>query len=305
MLRFTLLLLLIANMGYLAWTQGWMATLGWAPETQSEAFRLQQQIRPEVLHLQPQPPETSAAVLPAAPLSPAAPVAAPPTDAQALASGATETQDTASPDHVAQLAPNTAESSNVATAAEGAASAPVSGLAPVAAAAAASTTASASTATTTAAQTAATQCMQTGNFDETQANQVRQTLRKLNVADDSWELVPTAISGRWMVYMGKFANEMALEKRRGELRARKISFDRVAGAFEPGLSLGRFSTEEAAQRELSHLSDKGIKNARVVQEREAHTVYTLRLAHSTPEQQKQLQQASDVLANKPVRECAG
>ncbi|MGE8396321.1 MAG: SPOR domain-containing protein, partial [Comamonas sp.] len=56
MLRFALLVLLIANAGYLAWSQGWMATLGWAPETQSEPYRLKQQVRPEVLSVV--PPET-------------------------------------------------------------------------------------------------------------------------------------------------------------------------------------------------------------------------------------------------------
>ena len=40
MLRFALLVLLLANAGYLAWTQGWMATLGWTPAvTPEEGFR--------------------------------------------------------------------------------------------------------------------------------------------------------------------------------------------------------------------------------------------------------------------------
>ena len=56
MLRFALLVLLVANAGYLAWSQGWMATLGWTPEAQTEPYRLKQQVRPDVLSVVPTPP---------------------------------------------------------------------------------------------------------------------------------------------------------------------------------------------------------------------------------------------------------
>ena len=47
-----------------------------------------------------------------------------------------------------------------------------------------------------------------------------------------------------------------------------VPFDRPNNAsLEPGLSLGRFSTEDAAQRGLSNLAAKGVRTARVVQER--------------------------------------
>ena len=67
-----------------------------------------------------------------------------------------------------------------------------------------------------------------------------------------------------MVYLGKFPNEMSMEKRRAELRNRKIGYDRAGGNLEPGLSLGRFSSEEAATRELSHMLNQGVRGARVV-----------------------------------------
>lgn len=77
MLRFALLVLLLANAGYLAWSQGWMATLGWAPEEQAEPYRLKQQVRPEVLSIvQPGTAATTAAPTPAS--APAASVAAAP-----------------------------------------------------------------------------------------------------------------------------------------------------------------------------------------------------------------------------------
>jgi len=51
MLRLLVLALLLANAGYFAFTQGLLADYGWAPATQAEPQRLEQQIRPEALVL--------------------------------------------------------------------------------------------------------------------------------------------------------------------------------------------------------------------------------------------------------------
>jgi hypothetical protein len=88
--------------------------------------------------------------------------------------------------------------------------------------------------------------------------------------------------GRWMVYMGKFPDAEFMDRKRGELRLMNIDFDRAGGSFEPGLSLGRFSTEEAAQRQLATFARQGVRTARVVQERPDVTTYALRLPKATP-----------------------
>lgn len=51
MLRLLVLALLLANAGYFAFTQGLLADYGWAPATQAEPQRLEQQIRPEAMVL--------------------------------------------------------------------------------------------------------------------------------------------------------------------------------------------------------------------------------------------------------------
>ena len=51
MLRLLVLALLLANAGYLAWGQGWLASLGMGPATQSEPLRVAQQLRPEAMRL--------------------------------------------------------------------------------------------------------------------------------------------------------------------------------------------------------------------------------------------------------------
>ena len=51
MLRLLVLLLLLANAGYFAWSHGTLAPYGFAPAAQSEPQRLAQQVRPEALRI--------------------------------------------------------------------------------------------------------------------------------------------------------------------------------------------------------------------------------------------------------------
>ncbi len=51
MLRIFVLLLLLANGVYFAWTEGWLQTAGFAPPVQSEPHRMGQQIAPESLEI--------------------------------------------------------------------------------------------------------------------------------------------------------------------------------------------------------------------------------------------------------------
>jgi hypothetical protein len=51
MLRFLVLLLLLANGAYFAWSQGLLASLGFAPPQQTEPQRLQAQVKPDAIRL--------------------------------------------------------------------------------------------------------------------------------------------------------------------------------------------------------------------------------------------------------------
>ena len=51
MLRLLVLLLLLSNAGYFAWSHGTLAPYGFAPAAQSEPQRLAQQVRPEALRI--------------------------------------------------------------------------------------------------------------------------------------------------------------------------------------------------------------------------------------------------------------
>jgi hypothetical protein len=47
MMRVLALALVLVNVVYATWIQGWLAPLGWAPVVQQESFRLEQQLQPQ------------------------------------------------------------------------------------------------------------------------------------------------------------------------------------------------------------------------------------------------------------------
>ncbi len=157
--------------------------------------------------------------------------------------------------------------------------------------------------TTAAAPADAGECLQAGIFDEKQATALRTVAASL--PQGSWTLEPTPITGRWMIYMGRFDDQETLDKKRAELRARKVDFDRAGGTLELGLSLGRFSTEEAAQRGLTTLNAQGVRTARVVLERQAAPGFVLKLPAVTDAQRQQwLATLRPAMAGKTLGSCS-
>ncbi len=174
---------------------------------------------------------------------------------------------------------------------------------PAPAAAPAADTAASTPAPTAAAPADAGECLQAGIFDEKQATALRTAAASL--PQGSWTLEPTPITGRWMIYMGRFDDQDTLDKKRAELRARKVDFDRAGGTLELGLSLGRFSTEEAAQRGLTALNAQGVRTARVIQERQAATGFILKLPAVTDAQRQQwLATLRPAMAGKTLGSCS-
>ena len=174
---------------------------------------------------------------------------------------------------------------------------------PAPAAAPAADTAASTPAPTAAAPADAGECLQAGIFDEKQATALRTAAASL--PQGSWTLEPTPITGRWMIYMGRFDDQETLDKKRAELRARKVDFDRAGGTLELGLSLGRFSTEEAAQRGLTALNAQGVRTARVVLERQAATGFILKLPAVTDAQRQQwLATLRPAMAGKTLGSCS-
>ena len=67
------------------------------------------------------------------------------------------------------------------------------------------------------------------------------------------QLAPTVKAeqpGQWIVYMGKYPNREALQKKVEELKRRNVEYDEVRSppALDGGLSLGRFDDRAGAER---------------------------------------------------------
>lgn len=217
MLRLIVLLLLLANGLFYAWSQGLLLPWGLGPAQQAEPQRLQQQIRPE-----------SVRVLPADELR------------------RVEAQ-------LAQ-APRPPE------------------------------------------------CLLSTMLEEAQIAALRTTLESWPTG--SWTLEPVTEPARWIVYMGPYPGVEQAARKRAELRQLGISFEALTNpALEPGLSLGSFPSEAAATRKIESLAERGVRTARVLQERPAQSGQRLTLPAVDDNLRPRLDELKTVLSTKPLRPC--
>jgi hypothetical protein len=112
-----------------------------------------------------------------------------------------------------------------------------------------------------------TACLQVGGFDAAQGARLRTALVTAQLPEGSWLLEDAVAPGRWIVYMGKFANPEALIKKRAELAGLKLQLQPLTNpALQPGLSLGGFDNPAAANTLLEALGRRGVRTAQVMQE---------------------------------------
>ena len=144
-------------------------------------------------------------------------------------------------------------------------------------------------------------CLQAGPFDERQAGVLRSAAQALPAGH--WRLDGTALPGRWMVYIGKLADADAVRAKRAELRELGVDTDRPGAALEPGISLGRFASEDAATRALTELGRKGVRTAHVVPERRDTPAFVLRLPQADAALRAQVLALGPALAGRDLRAC--
>ncbi|MDR0274616.1 MAG: SPOR domain-containing protein [Burkholderiaceae bacterium] len=262
MLRLFVLLLLIANLGYWAWSGGHFGEAGLGPGREREPERLARQLRPDALTVQPL------------------------TGAAAASAGGAEGGAAALAPPLPPPMPAPASAS---------APAPASAAPPIAAAAQAGVPYAPASASDGA-------CLQVGVFDARQTDAVRAAAAAL--PPGSWRIDQVALPGRWMVYIGKLADDAAVAAKRTEVRALGVDTDRPGPGFEPGLSLGRFASEDAAQRALTEVTRKGVRSARVVQERGNAPAFVLRLPAADAALRDQLRTLRPALAGREARPCS-
>lgn len=218
MLRLFVLVLILANGLYLAWSQGWLRAQGFAPAQQSEPQRMAQQIRPESIKLLTPAEEKKVHALIQADLEPK-------------------------------------------------------------------------------------QCLRAGPFDSAQVSALDLALNS-TLPTGAWQFESVVVPERWIIYMGKFVSAEALDKKRGELAVLKlVPVPLQNPTLEIGLSLGGFNTQAEASAELAKLALRGIRTARVVQERTLGNATYLKLPALTEAMKVRLNELKPLMAGQVPKAC--
>lgn len=150
---------------------------------------------------------------------------------------------------------------------------------------------------------AAALCLQAGLFDDIQAAVLRQSAQTLLPAG-VWSLDEISEPARWIVYLGKFADDQAMARKQAELVALRLRTEPIENpALANGLSLGGFDSQEKAAAELVALVKRGVRTAQVVQERAATHASMLRIRQVDDAVRARIEELRPALAGKTLRPC--
>ena len=120
----------------------------------------------------------------------------------------------------------------------------------------------------------------------------------------SWSLESAVEPARWIVYMGKYPSAENAARKKAELRQLGVSFEALADpALEPGLSLGGYASEAEATRQIDVLAQRGVRTARVVQERAEVRGLMLKLPAVDETLRARLDELKAGLGGKSLRAC--
>ncbi|QDL52866.1 SPOR domain-containing protein [Rhodoferax aquaticus] len=148
------------------------------------------------------------------------------------------------------------------------------------------------------------ECLRAGPFDDAQAAALRNVLEGALPAG-SWQLDTVTLPARWIIYMGKFANTDAMAKKKAELAAMRLKTEPLNNpSLELGLSLGGFETQASAGAELQRLNQRGIRTARVVQEREESRTTQLKLPAVNESLKARVADIKPALLGHPLKSCS-
>ena len=154
------------------------------------------------------------------------------------------------------------------------------------------------------ASASATECLQVGMFNEEQTMVLREKLVS-TLPQNTWVIESALVPARWLVYMGKYSSDEAVLKKKAQLRSLGVSFEALNNSgLEPGLSLGSFKTQPEAEAELNRIAQKGVKTAKVMQERAELRGQRLRLPTVNAALRSQLDAIKPQLAGKTFVACS-
>lgn len=273
MLRPLVVMLLAANIGFWAWSQGALDGLTGVPhDSDREPQRLAAQIAPERL-------EILRTELPAS-----------------AASAASAAHGAASAASATAAAATAAASSAASTVA--AASAP-----PAEASAAALTPPTAAPVPTTA--PVPTVCLEAGPFNAAEWRTAQVALRRV-LDDSSWTLTSREKAGTWMVYVGPYKSREIMARRADQLRQLEIAFEEardLPDEYIPGFVFGRYGVEADARALQTRLSSQKIRYVRVVPLVRPAVSHTVRIPKADPAMRARLAALKPRLSGNAFEPC--
>lgn len=146
-------------------------------------------------------------------------------------------------------------------------------------------------------------CLQSGLLAEAQSELLSRSLASAWPAG-SWTLDTVFEPARWIVYMGKYASVEELTKKRAQLASMNLKFEPLTNpTLGLGLSLGGFETQAAANAALDAFSRRGVRTARVVQERVEVRGKVLKMPAVDDALRARLEELKPALAGKTLSPC--
>ncbi len=126
---------------------------------------------------------------------------------------------------------------------------------------------------------AAPACLEAGPFSDADAATAERTLREAGLAAGAWQAQRSDDSDAFLIYMGRYADRETLQRKLAELKRLKLDGEDVRGppALQPGISLGRFDSQDSANAAMAQMAQRGVRTARVVTLRQAQSQTVLRV----------------------------
>ena len=130
-----------------------------------------------------------------------------------------------------------------------------------------------------AAAAAAPACMQAGPFVGDDVAAAEKGFATLALPADAWQAERGGRGGIYLIYMGRYADADAVQRKLDELKRIAVVAEPMRGApeLQPGVQLGRFESAETAAAGLAELTQRGVRTARVVRLRSATPTLVLRV----------------------------
>lgn len=149
-------------------------------------------------------------------------------------------------------------------------------------------------------------CLEVGPFVPAELPAAEKALRDAGMAPGSWTTLRTERKGVFMIYMGRYPDDDALQKKLDELKRMKLTAEALRNSpeLQPGLSLGRFDDKAAADGELSRLNQRGVHTARVITLTPPVAMATLRVQAADAAQRELLSPLKLPPQGKTFQPCA-